>query len=144
MLQRERPRNGILEVNMVLDLQEDGFKQVRLQNNRAEKPTVRVSRSGLQLNCFFKDLFPQEYCQLWWNEDEKTIAIRPADKRQENAIPVRKQKSGYQIISSCPFIREARISDFLKLDDHTKSKKFSAEWSPKYRCIFVDLKKGGL
>ena len=106
---------------------------------------VAISKENIYLPvCCHKYLQRKRFCELFYDEKQKIIAIRPTHVEALKTMKIRNHTKGSKSISIIGFFREFKISPFLgTYKPGFKSKRFIVRWSDKNKCFLIDLKNGG-
>lgn len=114
---------------------------------RADVPMVTIGMVGFSFNKLCNQYFGEaEYCEFYYDEGQKVVAIKLVDQPTENAkIIGRREKSRSStgpFISGAHFLKETKAMIFIGLlKPNVKSKRYIIEWDEMERMIIIDLKK---
>jgi hypothetical protein len=102
----------------------------------SDTPVVTISKIGrLYLNIAASIYFKEEYVDLLWAKDERTIGIKPVSERRRGSLKLINQTSGLGIT----------VTGFLKKNNisFTDTKRFHCKWDAECEggMLLVDLNK---
>ena len=127
---------------------ESGFKLVKPKQLRHRKyPYVTITKSGnlyLNINAIRKmNLLRQRYVYIFYNADEKIIALKPSPEETEATFvfSVNKKKQGGYIACKS-FLGE--IGLYHRLFTSSQKLRYRAIWSEKEKMLYIPLTQEGL
>lgn len=127
------------------------YQKIKLKRYRPKRniPMISISKEKIRFNnaCEIRMNRHYKYCELYYDKDERIIAIKPTNELTENSMKLCKSSGQYAFLSTKNFFRITGIIKLLKLPRKYKSIKLIPSWNERSRMFFLDLRpflKGGL
>lgn len=121
------------------------FKKYIPQNKQFTCPAITINEEEMRLNYRCREHIQQKpYYELFYEEDEKIIAIRPIHIDTAFSLKFSNFHSRYDVKMHCPgFLKSNDIASYLraKLDSPTAKIQIPVVWDDKNKCFYVDLKE---
>ena len=111
-----------------------------------KSPAISIARGHIRLNQWCRQFIQKRpYCELFYDEDEKVIAIKPTQIDGPFSLTINNfgRNNNSLAIQCRTFILENHIAEYIRLRDFyfkAKSIQFPAQWDDKNKCFFINLK----
>jgi len=122
------------------------FKKYIPKNKTYDIPSVTILKGCLRFNQHCrKFLNKKPYCELFYDEQEKVIAIKPIQVELITTLRITNwQKRDNSLSIQCTdFFRKFKILEYLGIDSplsKIKSLQLPIQWHEKNKMFFVNLK----
>lgn len=118
---------------------------------KGDRPIISISRRRFQLNRACREEFfkGKDFVELFYDEEDKVIGIKPLAKETKDSIMIRRYDwKGITVISAGHFISSLGLDKLFAFDvyDEKGNKKgersiqVPAEWDEKHKIVILRLK----
>jgi len=119
------------------------YQKLKLKKFRPKlrKPMISINQRGFRFNLACEKYMNRhyKYCELYYDNDEKVIAIRPTNVFSGNLMKVDRTLSN-PFVRAMNFLNITGIRKALKLSANYKSIRMLPIWNNRAKAFLLDLK----
>ena len=120
------------------------YQKIKLKVYRPKRniPMISISKEKIRFNnaCEIRMNRHYKYCELYYDNDERILAIKPTNEWTANSMKLCKAEGQYKYLSAKDFFRITGMIKLLKLPRKYKSIKLIPSWNERSRMFILDLR----